>query len=573
MVTRRSFLAQAAPLALAPWVSACAGANAQRPSVAAPGGSGHPAFLHGVASGDPLPNAVILWTRVSWPSGSDASAPAAEVGAEQGAELGVDLAIGQSIVEPSVEWQVALDPELRDVVQSGEARALAEADHTVKVDVVGLAAGTTYYYRFRVAGAASPVGRTRTAPLGHVERLRIAVTSCANYPQGFFHAYRKIAERADLDLVLYLGDYLYEYANGAYGDGAPIGRVPDPDRETISLDDYRRRHAQYKLDPDLQAVHQQHAAVVVWDDHEVANDAFKDGAQNHTPGTEGDWAARKAAAERAYHEWMPIRSTAPGDLDRIYRVLSFGDLADLIMLDTRLVGRDAQVADACDRSAVDDPARSILGAEQERWLLAELDRSKSRQARYRLIGQQVPFGQFMGDPPEAGCVKSRDKWGAYAASRARVLDHVAAGGIDNVVILTGDAHSSWGLDIARDPFDPSTYDPATGRGSLAVEIIVPGVSSPGMADAERARASEAHFLATHPHIRYANQHERGYALLDVTHARLQAEWYYVSSVRDPEAREQLGAAVACSSGLSHLVLSDRLALEQTPAIAPAPGPA
>jgi alkaline phosphatase D len=544
MVTRRRFLAQAAPLALVPWVAGCSGSGSRaRPQPAStPNGAGRLEFLHGVASGDPLPDAVILWTRLSWVQAADAA-----MGDVDGAVTPLD-----------VTWLIARDAELLDPVQTGRAQVSAATDFTVKVDVRGLSPGTTYHYQFRAAGAVSPVGRTRTAPGGHVERLRIAVTSCANYPQGFFHAYRKIAERSDLDLVLYLGDYIYEYGNRSYGDGEPIGRVPDPDREIISLADYRRRHAQYKLDPDLQEVHRQHPAVVVWDDHEVADNAYSGGAQNHTPEEEGDWRTRKAAAIQAYHEWMPIRSRPPDESGRIYRTLRWGDIADIIMLDTRLVGRAALAADVCDAALVADPERSILGAEQETWLMNELDSSRARGARFRILGQQVAFGQFLGDPPEPGCIGSGDKWGGYAASRSRILDHIEAGAIENVVVLTGDSHASWGLDVARDPFDPEGYDPATGRGSLAVEIIVPGVSSPGIADERRARASEQRYLDTHPHIRYANQHDQGYALLDLTHALLRAEWYYVSSVRLPEARERLGAAVTCAAGTSHLQLAERI---------------
>jgi len=559
MVTRRSFLAHAAPLALAPWVAGCGrtGSSSSQQASLEPGGARRPAFRHGVASGDPLPTAVVLWTRVSWVASADAATADVSVGAE-----------------PAVEWLLARDVALLDIAQQGEARARADADYTVKVDVQGLLPGATYYYQFRVGGVASPVGRTRTAPEGHVERLRVAVTSCACYPQGYFHAYRKIAERPDLDLVLYLGDYIYEYENRRFGDGEPLGRVPDPDREIISLDDYRRRHAQYKLDPDLQEVHRQHPAVVVWDDHEFADNAYSGGAYNHSPGAEGDWQERKAAAMRAYHEWMPIRSgLSPDALGRIYRVLPFGDLVDLIMLDTRVAGRDPLVEDTCHAAAIADPARSILGAEQEGWLFAELTRSRARGARFRFIGQQVALGQFLGDPPAAGCIGSRDKWSAYAASRARVLEHIRAGGIDNVVILTGDAHSSWGLDIARDPFDTSDYDPATGRGSLAVEIIVPGVTSPGVTDRELARASDERYLATHPHLVYANQYERGYALVDVTHERVRAEWYFVSSVREPAAGERLGAAAVSSSGQNHLTLPASLEAERPPADAAAPAPA
>lgn len=544
MVTRRRFLRQTAPLALAPWIAACSERREPRQAIEAsepPSPGVRLSFLHGVASGDPTSDAVILWTRVT------PEAPLASL------DAGAGTADAGGAGPISVHYVVARDAALTERVLEGRALTDASADYTLKVDATGLAPATTYHYQFRAGDAASPIGRTRTLPEGHVERLRFAVTSCANLPQGFFHAYRVLAERADLDLVLYLGDYLYEYGNGSFGDGAPIGRVPDPDREIVSLDDYRRRHAQYKLDPDLQAVHGWHAAVVVWDDHEFADNAHRAGAFNHQAGAEGSWEERKRAALRAYYEWMPLRPVDPAEPARIYRSFALGDLVDLLLLDTRLIGRDRQLDDPCDASAIDDPARQLLGAAQERWLLGELEASKRRGTRWRLVGQQVAFGQLLGDPAVLGCLGSIDKWSAYAATRARVLDALESRGIDNVVILTGDAHSSWGLDLARDPFDPTAYDPQTGRGSLAVELIGPGVTSPANPDPEGAAASEQRYRASHPHVRFTEHHSQGYVLVDVTHERTRAEWHFVSPVREPGASERLGGAVETRSGQNHLV--------------------
>jgi alkaline phosphatase D len=588
--TRRRFLVQTAPITLASWLGACGGPGVT--AITAPGGTPEATlvppgstfeFRHGVASGDPLADAVILWTRVTpvapvAPVPSEA-APVADTTDAGTAETNGSEPSGTETsradagaTRVSVDWSIALDPGLTRVVQTGRAETDADADYTVKVDVRGLAPGVTHYYRFGVGQSLSPIGRTRTLPQGHVEQLRLAVTSCANHPQGYFHAYRKIAERADLDLVLCLGDYIYEFGNGTFGDGAPLGRIPDPDHEILSLDDYRRRHAQYKLDPDLQELHRQHPAVAVWDDHELADNAWRGGAANHTPAREGDWEVRKAAAIRAFHEWLPIRSN-PDDLIRIYRAFSFGDLIDLIMLDTRVIGRDRSPNDVCDVAEVNDPSRSLLGAEQEAWFFAQLASSRDRGARWRVIGQQVAFGQFLGNPPVAGCIGSTDKWGAFSAARGRVLDTLDAGKIDNVVILTGDSHSSWGLDIARDPFDPNAYDAATGRGSLAVECICPGITSPGITDARAAATSEVLYKATHPHIKYANQHEQGYVLIDLTHERLRAEWYHVSPVREPAALEHLGGAAVSLAGQNHLNVPTELEPEpgraESPELAPA----
>lgn len=530
MVTRRRFLAQTGSMSLVPWLLTHAGcgpsaSNDKDTDAKGPLDDERAAFLHGVASGDPLVDGVILWTRITVQGERKQAEPV------------------------EVEWRIGLDPELRAPARRGRVGTDAGQDYTVKVDVRGLAAATTYYYAFSVGNVASAVGRTRTLPEGHVERLRMAVTSCANYPYGFFHAYRKIAERADLDMVLYLGDYLYEYGNGVYGDGAPLGRVPDPDRELVTLAEYRRRHAQYKADPDLQAVHGQHPCVAVWDDHESADNAYQEGAANHQADREGDWQARKQNAMTAFFEWMPIRPAALGNVERIYRTFAWGDLVDLLMLDTRLIGRDRQV-DECDRARVEDPARSLLGGEQERWLVSELQSSRDRKTRWRVIGQQVRFAELR-HPSVLECAGREDNWSGYGASRDRLLRALESG-IDDVIILTGDSHASWGFDLPRDPLDPHAYDPDTGKGSLAVEIIVPAVTSPGIRDRAEATRAEETYRERFPNVAFVERHSQGYVLMDVTHERARAEWYFVSSVREPEAHERLGGAVEVRPGENHL---------------------
>jgi alkaline phosphatase D len=558
MFTRRGFLTRTAPLALAPWLAKCAVGKGRRtptvPTAPTPIVAGTRfRFIHGVASGDPLSTAIILWTRVT-PELPASPAVVDVLGSGEGPSDGGAEGLEPPVTRVRVQWCLALDEDLTRVVQEGVAETDSARDFTVKIDVQGLAPAVTYHYQFRTADESSPVGRTRTAPDGHVSRWRAAVTSCANYPYGYFHAYRKIAERSDLDLVLYLGDYIYEFGNGKYGDGTALGRIPDPDREIVTLEDYRRRHAQYRRDPDLQEVHRRHPAVAVWDDHEVADNAWRDGAKNHQAGQEGDYGERKRVAIQAFHEWLPIRAVEAARPERIYRRFSFGDLLDLVMLDTRLIGRDRDIDDRCDAEQANDPARSLLGAEQEAWLFSELRASAQRGARWRFLGQQVAFAQFLADPPVEGCLRSVDKWSAYGASRTRLLDVLETGAIDNVVILTGDAHSSWGIDIARDPFDPRAYDPVTGRGSLAIELIAPGVTSPAIADPIEALASQQRYEATHPHIKFCQQHDRGYFVVDVTHERLRAQWYFVSSVREPLPSERPGGAVSALAGRNHLSL-------------------
>ena len=501
------------------------------------------AFAHGVASGDPGPDRVILWTRVT---------------PEPGREL-----------EPvPVQWRLALDPALRDVVARGELWAAPVRDHTVKLDPVGLEPGTAYYYRFEARGERSPIGRTRTLPVGAVERVRLGFCSCSNLPQGFFNAYGALARRADLDLVLHLGDYLYEYANGVYGDGTELGRVPEPIHETVSLADYRMRHAQYKRDPDLQELHRQHPVVAVWDDHESANNSWAGGAENHGAG-EGDWEARKRAAIRAYFEWMPVRElpgeAAPAGHVRTYRGFRFGDLADLLMLDTRLVGRDEQLP-RDPASTFADPTRSLLGAPQEVWLMDQLTRSAADEIRWRVLGQQVLFSPLA----LPGALPNPDAWDGYPASRTRLLDHLEAHGIGDVVVLTGDIHSSWAFDVARDPFDAAAYDPATGAGSLAVEFVAPAISSSALGTFPRAVEAYRDAAQTRPHLRWHDLDRRGYGLLDLAPERAQAEWWFVETVTERRLDERFARAFRTRAGRSHLepvVLASR-----PPGGAPPPAP-
>lgn len=551
-LTRRRFLSQATPIGLMPFLTRCEVRELASPSdVCDQAGVDPQPFQHGVASGDPLSDAVIVWTRVTPSEGRPLAAAAGLCGSEAAAAPMIE-----------VEWRLASDPGMSSIAQSGVVTTDASRDYTVKVDVIGLSPGTTYYYDFSVSGASSRVGRTKTSPVEGASHARLGVVSCANYPAGYFNVYRLLAERTDLDLVLHLGDYLYEYGNGTLGDGAASGRLPSPDREVITLEDYRARHAQYKTDPDLQEMHRQHPLVAIWDDHEVSNNGYRDGASNHQPDSEGDWALRKESAMRAYFEWMPIRPVRAGNSDRVYRAFAWGDLFDLIMLDTRYAGRDARVAGNCDAAGIADPERSLLGAEQEAWLLDALRGSHARGARWRLLGQQVMFGQ-LSDAAE-GCITHPDQWDGYSQSRARVLALLRDEALDNVIILTGDAHSSWALDIADDPFDAAMYDGETGEGSRAVELVAPAVSSPA------AGGDAQSMIETHPHLKYADLTRNGYVLLDLTSQRAQAEWYFVSTVAERRLDEQLGAAFLTLDGANRLAVAPEPSLPRADAAAPAP---
>lgn len=508
-IDRRSFLrASAAQTAL---LSAGLGAGA---GLGLSGCRGHPGaravadganpFVHGVASGDPLADRVILWTRVS----PDASR------------------IGEPI---RTHWWIARDARGRDRVAEGRADALAERDYTLKLDVAGLEPATSYSYGFSTGAHRSRVGRTRTIPRAdlRVDRLRFAVASCSNYPEGFFNPYAAIAAREDIDAVLHLGDYLYEYGNGEYGDGRPLDRVPDPTHEIVSLEDYRRRHAHYKTDPDLQAAHARHPWISVWDDHESADDSWATGADNHDPWLlEGRWSARRMAAVRAYHEWMPIRELPTG----LFRVFDFGRLAQLVMLDTRLEARDRPGPDG-DHVRANDPERTLLGAAQEERFLDALTRAHAANQTWKLVGQQV----IVAPLTDGRGYFNSDTWDGYRESRRRVLDHIADQRIEGVVFLTGDYHSSWAFEVP----------PPLGAGdgieaedaSRAVEFVAPAVSAKPIGQIPAARRIYADVESRLPHLKYVDLDRHGYILLDLTPERVRAHWMYTgeSSRRSGDA--------------------------------------
>jgi alkaline phosphatase D len=503
--------------------------------------TGRRVFLHGVASGDPLADRVILWTRVTALAGST----------------------------PDVSWELSTDPSFtrtaaRGVVLTGEHR-----DFTVKIDAGLLRPATTYYYRFEARGERSPVGRTRTLPVAEASRVRLALASCSNLPFGYFNAYARIAARADLDAVLHLGDYIYEYKNGRYGDGTAFGRIPEPDTEIVTVSDYRTRHAQYKRDPDLQEVHRQHPFITVWDDHELADNAWREGAGNHQPDVEGEWKARRAAALQAYFEWMPIREDRATRRPRIYRSFSFGELADLLMLDTRALDRDEQASTRDAVSVIDNPARTLLGAAQEEWLNEELLASKRAGVQWRLLGQQVMFAT--GSRPDLPSV-STDTWDGYRPARQRLINTIAGNYIQNMVVLTGDVHSSWAYDLPQNPWD--AYDPATGKASLGVEIVTPAITSPsGFGAPEKAAERIPQLMKERPHLRFLEGTQRGYVVLDITRERAQADWFFIPTVTERSSAETFGGGWLTETGKSHLTAASGPVTPNAAAPAPAPSAA
>jgi alkaline phosphatase D len=484
-------------------------------------------FAHGVASGDPQRDRVILWTRVT-------------------------------PVDPTetlrVRWSVASDPGMKQVRQSGRFVTDRRRDFTVKVDATGLKPGFTYYYQFETRGVKSPIGRTRTLPVGRVDRLRLAFASCANYPHGYFNAYARIAERDDLDFVLHLGDYIYEYKLGVYADPQLAGkRDVLPTHEIVSLDDYRQRYAQYRSDPDLQEVHRQHPFITAWDDHESANNSWRDGAENHNPDLgEGTWQARRRAAVEAYNEYMPIRTASPRD-DRIYQSFQFGDLADVLMLDTRLHGRDKQLDIKQGESdiAATDPAladakRTLLGTDQEAWLARELRKSKDGEQPWRVLGQQVMMAHL--SRTQGRTIRNPDQWDGYAPARERLYEVLRDRDIRNNVVLTGDIHSSWSNELSSNPWATSANETRT----VGVEFVGPAISSPGLRTQEQAVTDAERVRSNSPHIKYVEMHKRGYAVLDITRDRAQCEFYHLPTVSERDTRQELAAVYASEAGSNAL---------------------
>ncbi|WP_069772600.1 alkaline phosphatase [Streptomyces sp. LUP30] len=495
-----------------------------------------PVFLHGLASGDPLPDGVLLWTRVT---------PTPE--AIPGSGLGPDT---------EVSWIVARDKALTDVVAKGTTTATAASDHTVKADIRGLAPATDYWFRFSAGDVDSPVARTRTAPAADatVSGLRFGVVSCANWEAGYFSSYRHLAARGDLDAWLHLGDYIYEYGTGQYGTRGTVVRQTAPTHEILTLADYRTRHGKYKTDPDLQALHTKAPVIAIWDDHEFANDSWSGGAENHTEGAEGAWSARQAAAKQAYFEWMPVRPAIAGTT---YRRLRFGRLADLSLLDLRSF-RSQQVA--VGKGAVDDPDRTITGRAQLDWLKAGL---KASDTAWRLVGNSVmispfvigslsadlfkPLAKLLG-LPEDGLGLNTDQWDGYTDDRRELLAHLRSNAIRNTVFLTGDIHMAWANDV---PVDAGTYPLSA---SAATEFVVTSVTSDNLDDIVKVPEGSLTAVAS-PVIRAANRHvhfvdtdRHGYGVLDITAERAQMDYYVVSDRTSPSATSSWSRSYRTRSG-------------------------
>lgn len=547
-------------LATGPVLSACGGGDDDPavPPVDTPVIVG---FDYGVASGDPLSDRVILWTHAKLPESSGTRA--------------------NETVE--LTYEVATNAEFTALVTSGKVSATSASGFTAKIDATGLAAGQDYFYRFRATGVGqtgtSAVGRTRTLP-STASEVRFAVFSCSNFPAGFFNVYGEAA-RSDAQYAIHLGDYIYEYAADGYAsqNAAVLGRSSVPATEILSLDDYRKRHAQYKSDPDLKQLHARMPMIAVWDDHELTNDTYKDGAQNHTDATEGVFSERRDRALQVHHEWMPIRTAgtaAAPQRDRIYRSFNFGSLVSLHMLDTRVLAREKQLSladlanpttQAATFATLSSSTRQLLGAEQVSWLQGQIGAST---ATWQVLGQQVlmarmsfplsvlsAFGTLRAEDLAAAqkavenylAAKAKraagltltaeetalldiaknpkigynlDAWDGYPAAREVVLNAVAQAN-KKLVVLAGDTHNAWHADLTL----------ANGT-KVGEEFATPGVSSPGLESVLSTLTPaqiKSIFEGVIDDLNWMDASRRGFLKMSFTAQQAKGEWVFINTIQ------------------------------------------
>ncbi|MFW2097029.1 alkaline phosphatase D family protein [Acinetobacter sp. ULE_I057] len=516
-------------------------------------------FEHGVASGDPLQDRVILWTRLT---PNDTSA------------------------RLQVTWEIALDDQFKQIIKTDKVTTAKAQDFTVKVDVINLKPDQRYFYRFSFGNKVSPVGQTKTLPI-NPSKVSFAVCSCANYPAGYFYVYREMAKQ-DVDVVIHLGDYIYEYGQDGYAteDAVKLGRTlpTDNNKEIIKLDDYRKRYALYRKDKDLQTLHHRHPFIVIWDDHELANDTWREGAENHQA-SEGAFLDRKLAALQAYFEWMPIRPISANDHLNIYRQFDFGSLVQLTMLDTRILARDKQLeyTDYITASGMDfqrfqtdltNQNRTLMGYTQREWLQQKLAQSK---ATWNVLGQQVLMGKILipaellvplsavlsgnatqevlnqintmimelvqlkmrvlqGDPTLTAIEKARlttvapynlDAWDGYYVER-EILYNTLKALNKKVVVLAGDTHNAWSSELYSQAGD-----------FVGVELATSSVSSPGIEKylnipVEQLQQFEMAFTTLIDELDYTNLNQRGYLNVSFTATQVQADWIYVDTIKESQ---------------------------------------
>ncbi len=451
-------------------------------------------FYHGVASGDPLSDRVIIWTRVT-----------------------------PTVFAPiSVNWQMATDTLFNNVVNSGTVVTDSSSDYTVKVDVTSLNPNTWYYYHFQVDTVYSITGRTRTIPVGNVDSLRFAVFSCSDFQTGYFNAYKDISMRNDIDALMHLGDWYYEYAAGGSDYQGDTNRLHPLNHDALSKGDYRLWESQYKLEPSLRNMLQQYPIIQIWDDHEIADNSWYGGANNHNPATQGSWFVRKHNAKTAYFEWNPIRPIATGNDTIIHRNFKWGNLLNLIMLDTRYEGRDSSLGQniSITNAYLTNPSRNMIGPVQLNWLKGQLSDTTTQ---WKILGNQVMIGPLTINLLLTTNIFNGDQWDGYPAERKRVWDYIAQNNIKDVVFLSGDIHCSWANDL---PHPDSTYNSSTGAGSIGTEFIGSSITS----SSNIPGGTQALIQAQDKWVKYLEFTKRGYLVFDVNKTRAQGDFIHISNI-------------------------------------------
>jgi alkaline phosphatase D len=479
-------------------------------------------FYFGVASGDPLHDRVILWTKLQLP-------------------LEIDKAI--------VIWQIATDSSFINIVNEGDSAIFRNNDFTIKVDADKLHSNTWYFYRFIFQDKISPVGRAKTLPeKGETDNFKVAVASCQDYEFGFYNAYKNMAKRSDIDAVIFLGDYIYE--GGSY----KIRYASEPDKmalrvrehypthEVVTLDDYRNRYKQYRLDEDLQEAHRLFPWIVVWDDHEHANNTWRHGAQNHQPEKEGDWEQRLKTSIQVYHEWMPTRIPDENNPMKIYRHFEFGELFNLIMLDTRIIGRDEQVKSKTNLldSILNSTNRKLLGKEQLQWLDNTIANNKSK---WLVMGQQIMMSPLLIHNPLTKNYKigNADQWDGYPAERQRFYNIIEKHNVKNLVVLTGDIHTAWSSNLPK-----LNYRTDKKNNTYGVEFVTASITSRNLG--KKIPLAHRTIRAINSHIKFVDAYAHGYFTLHITSEEIRCDHIFIDNIKSHEYKEIKGKSFIVKNG-------------------------